>query len=676
MRIIVILLLLPSLCFAWSLPSDRSITWQGNVGVDTGIPARLTTVDCTQAPYNVPTNGSSSASASIQSCLNGISTGQTAYLPAGTYIITSTVSVPSNKTLRGAGMTSTILLSNSDIASIVSLGGDNGNGSLIGLTSGYTKGSTSIVASDASTLAIGDYVIISETNDATVPVTISGDGGECTFCGHWSESGTRARNQMVKITNKSGNTLTISPELIWTFGATRSPSVREISSVTEYAGLESLNVKNGTGTFNQTRNNVLMMNAANCWVKDVKTEVCGYACVRMWGGVYRSEVRNSYFTECIDDYNSGSCYGIPIQWGCSSNLVENNVWNRTSDGVIVSWGASGNVIGYNYLYKVHRTQNEDGWFWSDMWHHGAHPGFNLWEGNEFVGLNWDSYWGSSSNNIAFRNRILGKEQTLVYAGSLQNVAAIQIQNLSTTHTVVGNVLGTDAFHTSYEVKAASVGTDKPIYGTGTGGSSYYSTAFSTLLRHRNWDYYSDAVKDCDDAGEPGCQSGDTDSTLPNSLYLSGKPSWFGSIAWPPFNPIGPVTTDIPSKIYFNTGVWPSESGDTTPPTVSNPLPSGAQAYSANPQNVTLQVATNEASTCRMSTSNIAYASMTDTFTTTGSTAHSEVKSLAAGASYLYYVQCSDTSGNATSTPSQISFSIDAPPVVRRTYGSGTIPSLH
>ena len=126
----------------------------------------------------------------------------------------------------------------------------------------------------------------------------------------------------------------------------------------------------------------------------------------------------------------------------------------------------------------------------------------------------------------------------------------------------------------------------------------------------------------------------------------------------------------------------SGGGDLTPPTVSSPLPNGAQAYSSNPQNATLQVTTNENATCRMMSSDdggsasTPYSSMTDTFTTTGTTAHSEVKSLAAGASYSYWVQCIDPSGNDTETATQISFSIDAPPVVRRTYGSGTLPSLH
>ena len=71
------------------------------------------------------------------------------------------------------------------------------------------------------------------------------------------------------------------------------------------------------------------------------------------------------------------------------------------------WGASGNVISYNYIHSVFRFQQRDSWFWPNSWSHGAHTSYNLWEGNDFAGLNWDGYWGSSSHNMAFRNRIWG-----------------------------------------------------------------------------------------------------------------------------------------------------------------------------------------------------------------------------------------------------------------------------
>src|SRR5438046_6636749 len=81
------ILLAPVGARAEIIPADRLITWQGNVGVENGIPNRTTQVDCTAAPYNARADGFNTAS-NIQSCLNGIAAGQVAYLTAGTYTLT------------------------------------------------------------------------------------------------------------------------------------------------------------------------------------------------------------------------------------------------------------------------------------------------------------------------------------------------------------------------------------------------------------------------------------------------------------------------------------------------------------------------------------------------------------------------------------------------------------
>ena len=64
----------------------------------------------------------------------------------------------------------------------------------------------------------------------------------------------------------------------------------------------------------------------------------------------------------------------------------------------------------------------------------------------------------------------------------------------------------------------------------------------------------------------------------------------------------------------------------------------------------------------MATTDIAYASMDDTFTTTGGASHSETKTgLACGQTiYTYYVRCIDASGNPNTSSETISFWITRP----------------
>ncbi|MCD4656132.1 MAG: hypothetical protein K8S87_01170, partial [Planctomycetes bacterium] len=81
--------------------------------------------------------------------------------------------------------------------------------------------------------------------------------------------------------------------------------------------------------------------------------------------------------------------------------------------------------------------------------------------------------------------------------------------------------------------------------------------------------------------------------------------------------------------------------------------------SAGTTNTAISLTTNESATCRYSNvPGISYDSMTETFTTTGSTFHSTtVNGLSDGNSYTYCVRCRDSSGNANTDDFVISFSV-------------------
>lgn len=101
-------------------------------------------------------------------------------------------------------------------------------------------------------------------------------------------------------------------------------------------------------------------------------------------------------------------------------------------------------------------------------------------------------------------------------------------------------------------------------------------------------------------------------------------------------------------------------GDTTPPVISSPLPTGTQAYGTS--SVTLQVTTDESATCKYSATDVAYASMGSTFGSTGGTTHQQPGfTTANGQSYTRYVRCIDGSGNANTSSTAISFSVSGTP---------------
>jgi Bacterial Ig domain/Putative peptidoglycan binding domain len=98
--------------------------------------------------------------------------------------------------------------------------------------------------------------------------------------------------------------------------------------------------------------------------------------------------------------------------------------------------------------------------------------------------------------------------------------------------------------------------------------------------------------------------------------------------------------------------------DNTAPVRSAGSPSGT--LTLNTTGTTLALTTNEAATCKYSTSSgTAYGSMT-AFTTIGSTSHSKsVSGLANGGSYVYYVKCQDGQSNTNATDYTISFTVAA-----------------
>jgi len=96
---------------------------------------------------------------------------------------------------------------------------------------------------------------------------------------------------------------------------------------------------------------------------------------------------------------------------------------------------------------------------------------------------------------------------------------------------------------------------------------------------------------------------------------------------------------------------------TTPPMRLNGQPTGN--LSSGTKQTTISLTTNEAATCKYSTTaGISYDSMTNTFSTTGNNSHSQlITGLTDGNTYRYYVKCSDSSGNKNTDDYLISFGV-------------------
>ena len=539
---------------SWSsiLSSNQAINWS-NSGVG-GIPAR--TANCASLT-------SSATLAQINSALTSCPSGQTVALAAGTYTINGTIQIPSNVTLRGAGANLTILnATGTGGGYVVSLGTTQPpyGSPNISITSGATAGSTSIVVSSAVGVSVGKMLMIGEINNPSY-VTSSGSEGVCTWCDDgWSSTGQYARGQIVAVTGVNGNTITISPGLYSAY--TNSPLVAPFSP-TVYAGVENLQVyANNTGY----AANFGMSGCAYCWIKGVESNYTDGDHVEDYFG-YRDEIRDSYFSNAFVHSPGSFDSDIDLADKTSATLVENNIIERTHASIMLEWGAAGNVISYNYTEGAFDSGAPNVVI-GGVDFHGAHPQFNLFEGNVVTQLYQDSVWGSSSQSTDFRNWVIGTNYVCTpTAGSrvtvscsggvygFQAARAMQMSYLATLNNFVGNVVGSSQMQSLI------------VYGTSVMGqvaSVEYPATRSYDGDAYGWTFgYGEASDDgsgngCS-GGTPPCDSATTSATdllhgnynniggaivwvtgitqvLPASFYLTGMPSWWGSIPYPATGP--------------------------------------------------------------------------------------------------------------------------------------------
>jgi len=578
-------LLLTVPAFADVIPSSRSIDWS-RVGIPGGIPSANWPVAATLSP-----SGGADDSVAIQNAINAAPAGSVIVLNPGTYNLHRDSQVCPGKSddgsggvyraglcldksvvLRGAGPNQTIL-EYGDRANAISLGRTYLSASqvtFINITSGATKGSTQITLQSASGITAGNYLTITQTNpndtDGNPLVNSSGYGG-CGYCGH--DIPTKVMNQINRVMAVNGNTVTLERPLY--FDYTNAPQAFKLTMV-ENAGLENLRVQStassGSGG---SYKNINLESCAHCWVHNVQSDWAVDRSHIYLSDVYASEISNNYVYEGYN-HNSGLNYAIYIEFRGSENLIQNNIIRKARHS-IVNVGGSGNIWAYNYVIDPYMGEYHNSLPESDS--HGAHPYMVLFEGNVTPNIELDFTHGSSSHHTLFRNYVnltsANPDTGNPMTGAL---FAVNFAYYSNYNNVLGNVIGpygSGCTVSSYEINA-DASQSASIYKFGyydDGGTQSPNAALSakvgqTVLRGGNWDCRTNSV-----VWSNNVPSGSLASTylapqtLPSSLYLAAKPSWFGSVPWPPIDPAASTKVNkIPAQLCYESG--PKSGGSFDP----------------------------------------------------------------------------------------------------------------
>jgi hypothetical protein len=346
--------------------------------------------------------------------------------------------------------------------------------------------------------------------------------------------------QINKVLARKGNVLTLERPLYFNF--VNRPVIKRLPMV-ENVGFEDFSLRRSNSA---ARNgaNFYMNRCANCWVKNVKSDMAGHRHIQLRSS-YANTVRDSWFSDGYD-HGADRSYGIFLFGWNSDHLIENNIIHRCRHALILEGGGSGNVFGYNYAVGS-LTHPDRSWLAEDIATHGAHPFMNLFEGNVVGKLSFDNTWGSGSHNTAFRCWIRNYTGNGVTAAYGRYAVDVQAHNYYVN--IVGSVVGRRgdtgrsyaAGGTSHSILASyRLG----FWSAGRGTISDASVRPRTLL-HGNYDHI---------AGGVAWDSRIGDRNLPKSLYLSAKPAWFGALAWPAFGPdLRPREGVIPAVVRYHRG---------------------------------------------------------------------------------------------------------------------------
>lgn len=523
--------------------SARATDWSVS-GVRGGIPERETICQ---------TLTSSATSSTIESAIANCGAGETVYLAAGTYTLSAgiTFAQKSNVTLRGAGADQTILNITGETQchgywSAICISASSYPASWAppgeaNWTAGYSQGTTTITLSNTTDLYVGSIIVLNQLNDsaptsdvfncsATPTCSSEGPGGA-------GEPGVREQLAHREVTAINGSQVSFTEPLDW-------PQWRSGQSPKAWWGIGVPPTGNGVEdlTINHTggSNGIVLFYVTDSWLKGVRSVNAPRNHVLLTNSMYTT-IKDSYFEE--GQNHASQSYGVEAEMG-SFNLIENNIFHKVTAPLMSSGGSTGNIYSYNFS-RDNTYSPSPTWFQPSSYFHAAGIGYVLHEGNQGAGVALDQVHGPAHFITFFRNQFDGWE-----TGKTQQTVPVHISAPSRYTNIIGNVLGKDGHHSKYEsYPGDTANCETSIYAMGLGGNCANGggsfPANDDMVRDSSmrWGNYDTVT------GAPRFVSGEVPSgltpygnpvpasqTLPASFYLTAKPAWWGSVAWPAVGP--------------------------------------------------------------------------------------------------------------------------------------------
>jgi hypothetical protein len=568
------------------IPTTSLTTWAPGVR---GIPTR--TQVCATVHAATFGNGSQEASAGIQAAIDGCPAGQVVQLSAGLFTLNDHVRIGKAITLRGAAPRVTTLRKTnqgSEQEQLIIIGPSRwphiDESTAVNLAADAVQGAMSVTVQNSAGFAPGQFVKLDEddyntaswmtlpprlsggspqilaTDRLTWPIRNPATSGDLPLPGGltWFSRPGRPLVEIKEVTAVNGNTITFSTPVHITYTTAKNAQLVRYTG-TDNAHVRDVGVEDLTLT-GGSDGNVSFLNAAYSWVKNIECMQYGNPCVDI-RNAFRVEVRDSNIHDTVHPYPGGAGYALSLGFGSSEVLVENNIITGANKLMVARSSGAGSVVGYNYVDNGF-IGNYLGWV--EVGINGSHmlgSHHMLFEGNLSFNYDSDDTWGGSLAMTVFRNHLTGRRRD--YPNG-DNVRAAGLMFGSWWHSFVGNVLGEAGRMDGWIYEDPGDGT----YGHSTSRWGNYPTIWklgyapgawdqapdpkvrSTVSREGNFDYVTNTVR-----WDNGPQQ------LPNSLYLSAKPAFFGDLPWPWVDPTGTTkVSTLPAQRRFENPVVPTVTG--------------------------------------------------------------------------------------------------------------------
>jgi hypothetical protein len=373
----------------------------------------------------------------------------------------------------------------------------------------------------------------------------------------WFSRQDRPQNEIKEIATVKGNTITFTSPLTKGYRASHYAELTTYSgsnAPVQNAGIEQVTlVGGGDGA-------VRFENTRYSWARNIEvTEWYGEGIAI--NNSFRDELRDSYIHDAAWAEPGGAGYAISLAHGSSEALIENNVVVKANKMMVARSSGAGSVVGYNFMDHGYIATTEP---WIEIGLNASHmvgSHMVLFEGNQSFNMDSDTTHGNSTYLVYFRNystsvRSIFKSDftghTVDDANNIPGPAngpkrAAGAMRYSYWMTYVGNVLGQPQLtkatrgYLDDEAKAPWIPT---TWLMGWNDKSPYTVdtqVAATAVRDGNWDTL---------LGKQTWLNGSAGS-LPDSLYLTGKPAFFGSNRWPWVDPTTGATYTLPAQARYS-----------------------------------------------------------------------------------------------------------------------------